>query len=93
MYTLIISSIAILLGCLIIVFVLRNRNRKRTINNWLQISFVISFFLCLIVFIYYTHFYMGTSNIIQKLYFGLFYLSILLLITIILTKLINHFKN
>ena len=55
--------------------------------------FLFSFFLGVILMSYYANFYLGESFLLQKIYFGLFYLSILTLFIALILKIIKKFKT
>ncbi len=55
--------------------------------------FLISFLAGVILMSYYTNFYLGESFLLQKIYFGLFYLSFLTLFIALILKIIEKFKT
>lgn len=69
------------------------RKKMNTLLGWFQILFGISFFSCIALMIYYTHYFLGESKSLQKLYFGLFWLSVLLLIAIVVLRLLKYYKK
>jgi hypothetical protein len=92
MYSLVLYILALtclmLTGLLIFYF----KNKINGLISWLEVLFSISFFSCIILMFYYTHYYLGESQVLQKIYFGLFYLSVLLLLWIIVLRIIRFFK-
>jgi hypothetical protein len=55
--------------------------------------FLFSFLAGVIVMSYYANFYLGESFLLQKIYFGLFYLSFLTLFIALILKIIKKFKT
>jgi len=93
MYSLIatFSTIAVILLISIIIFAFRKK--ITSLIGWLQIIFCLSFFGCISLMLYYIHYYLGESQLLQKVYFGLFYLSIFLLLLIIGLRVLRYYKS
>jgi hypothetical protein len=71
----------------------KDKNIKFLIDL-LIVMFCVSFFSCFVVIIYYIHFYLGNNGeVLQKIYFGLFYLSMVLLVIIVVLKIIWYCKK
>lgn len=88
-------SLILIIALLILIAVLFFTFRKKinTVLGWVQVLFCVSFFSCIAVMLYYTHYYLGESKALQKLYFGLFSISILLLMLIIVLRLLKFYKK
>ena len=61
-------------------------SNKSLILKWLKATFIISFFCCISLVIYYVNYYLGESDLLQKIYFALFYISVLSLLLFITIK-------
>lgn len=75
----------------IMIFALRKK--VNSLIGWLQVFFCISFFACISLMLYYTHYYLGESQLLQKIYFGFFYLSVLLFLLIIGLRILRQYKS
>jgi len=93
MYSLL-SNISVLVALILIgVLIFTLRNKLTSLIIWLQVLFCISFLSCIALMLYYTHYYLGESQVLKKIYFGLFWLSIALLILIIILRVLRFYKK
>lgn len=91
MYTLfLVLSVLVILTSLTL-FALRKE--ISSLISWLQVFFCISFFSFIALMQYYIHYYLGESQLLQRIYLGLFYLSVILLLLIIGLKIVRYYKS
>lgn len=93
MYSLLLNISGLVALILIGVLIFTLRNKITSLVIWLEVLFCISFLSCIALMVYYTHYYLGESQVLQKIYFGLFWLSIILLILIIILRVLKFYKK
>ena len=93
MYSLLSTFLALVLLVLVGILVFMLRKKINSLISWLQILFCVSFFSCATLILYYTQYYLGESQVLQKVYFGLFYLSIILLFLIIGLRFLQYYSK
>jgi len=92
MYSLIATFSGIAFIILVAIMIFLFRKKITSLISWLQVFFCMSFFACIFLMLYYTHYYLGESQLLQKIYFGLFYLSIFLLLLIIGLRFLRYLR-
>jgi len=67
--------------------------KRKSLIFRLGALFIISFFTSIILFQYYSHFYLGSNTILQKIYFSLFWFSVFLYFLIVYLWVFKYFKK
>jgi hypothetical protein len=88
-----ISNFIILIIILIAVLILFFKKKIELKVTWLEVLFVFCFLSSLIIMLYYRNYYLGESQILQKVYLSLFYLSVLFLVVAIILRVIRGFRT
>jgi len=91
------SFFSILFGVFIMfligIMIFNLRKKITSLITWLQVFLCVSFFTGITLMLYYVHYYLGKSQLLQEIYFYLFHLSIFLFILIIGLRIWRYYKN
>ena len=93
-FSITILLIIVIIGFIIILFIDKIKSNNPTnLQRVLQIAFALTFVSSISILIYYIHFDLSSSNILQRIYLLLFKISIALFVLILLTKILKIVKK